>query len=84
MDGFWADQVAWARPPGRIRRLNPLRALLPSEPGTELVRAHRERGITPDAWTATPLWHGEILDYGLAIDMFRSLKVPEGEGGPLR
>ncbi|MFC1661215.1 hypothetical protein ACFL3S_07145, partial [Gemmatimonadota bacterium] len=36
-----------------------------------LVETHRTRGIEPDAWTATPLWHGEALDYGLALDMLR-------------
>jgi hypothetical protein len=30
---------------------------------------HAEAGIEPDAWTTTPDWHGEPLDYGLAIDM---------------
>jgi hypothetical protein len=29
------------------------------------------RGAEPDDGTATPLWHGQALDYGLAIDMFR-------------
>ena len=72
------DQVRFFRPDGRVIPEVPEPPQLPAEPTTELVRAHRERGIIPHRWTATPLWNGEILDYGLAIDMLRPLKVPGG------
>jgi hypothetical protein len=65
--------VRFFGPSGRAIPESPQPPPLPAEPVVELVRAHGERGITPDAWTATPLWHGEPLDYGLAIDMFRAL-----------
>jgi hypothetical protein len=65
--------VRFFGPSGRAIPEAPQPPALPAEPVRELVRVHRERGITPDAWTATPLWHGEPLDCGLAIDMFRAL-----------
>jgi hypothetical protein len=44
---------------------------LPTEPVEDLVQTHAAAGLTPDAWTPTPLWSGETFDYGLAIDMLR-------------
>jgi hypothetical protein len=41
---------------------------LSDHPTKTLVEMNRSRGITPDSWTATPDWHGEPLDLGLAID----------------
>jgi 5-methylcytosine-specific restriction endonuclease McrA len=67
--------VRFFRPDGREIPQAPLPPPLPAEPAAELVRAHSDRGITPDAWTPTPLWNGEALDYGLAIDMLRPLKA---------
>jgi hypothetical protein len=45
------------------------------DPVNALGKRHAEQGITPDEWTATPDWHGESLDYGLAIDMFLGSQV---------
>jgi hypothetical protein len=40
---------------------------------------NRRNGIAPDAWKATPDWHGEPLDLGLAMDMLREpLSDPAG------
>jgi hypothetical protein len=36
-----------------------------------LARTHAEAGIEPNGWTTTPDWHGESLDYTLAIEMLR-------------
>ena len=47
----------------------PAPPVLPPDPVNALVRTHAEAGIEPDAWVATPDWHGEPLDYGLGIDM---------------
>jgi hypothetical protein len=43
----------------------------PTDPAGTLTEANAARGVEPDDWTATPLWQGESLDYGLSIDMFR-------------
>ncbi len=72
--------VRFFRPDGRAIPVVPEPPRLPAEPTTDLERAHKERGIIPHRWTATPLWNGEILDYGLAIDMLRPLKTPGGKG----
>jgi len=63
---------------GRAVSVVPESPPLPAEPVAALVQGHKKGGITPDAWTATPLWNGEILDYGLAIDMLRPPKAPGG------
>ena len=78
-DGGRAEGIAirFYRPDGRLIPEVPEAPAAPVEPVKEMERAHRDRGITPDAWTATPLWNGEPLDYGLAIDMLR----PLGNGG---
>ena len=43
----------------------------PPDPVAAMVQKHAEEGIEPHEWTPTPQWHGETLDFGLAIDMFR-------------
>jgi hypothetical protein len=47
-----------------------------------LVEGNRSRGTTPDSWTATPDWHGEPLDLGLAIDMLWAPKTGHEERDP--
>ncbi len=49
----------------------PSAPVLPPEPVKALEERHGREGIRPDAWTATPLWNGERMDYGLALDMLR-------------
>jgi len=78
--GLDGGPVRFFRPDGRAIPVVPEPPRLPAEPTIDLVRAHRERGIVPHRWTATPLWNGESLDYGLAIDMLRPLKAPGGMG----
>ena len=65
---------------GLFRFLSPGGAEVPAVPDPprvpecavfDLVTQNEDRGVTPDSWTATPLWNGETLDYGLAIDMLR-------------
>ncbi len=51
-----------------------------ADPVTAMVGKHAEDGIEPDEWTATPQWHNEVLDYGLAIDMFRGTFPRERPG----
>ena len=63
------------RPDGKLIPPVPEPPPLTAEPVTEMVRAHREKEIEPDAWTATPLWYGEPFDLSLAIDMLRPRKA---------
>jgi len=65
------EEIRFFRPDGRPIPTAPEAPPLPAEPVAEMVRAHSEEGIEPDAWTATPLWYGEPFDLGLAIDMLR-------------
>jgi hypothetical protein len=58
-------------PNGRVIPEVPTSPPVPPDPVASMVRKHAEEGIEPHEWTATPQWHGEVLDYGLAIDMFR-------------
>jgi hypothetical protein len=48
----------------------PMPPPVPADPLGSLAEENAARGTDPDPWTATPLWNGEALDYGLAIDMF--------------
>ncbi|MCI0437166.1 MAG: HNH endonuclease, partial [Gemmatimonadetes bacterium] len=61
---------------GGVRFLRPDGCPIPTVPGTpelsgggveSLVRANVATGITIDAWTAAPDWHGERLDAGFAV-----------------
>ncbi len=70
------------RPDGEPIPAVPEPPALPADPPADLVRRHRRRGIDPGAWTATPLWQGETLDLGLAIDMLRGLGGGRGPTDP--
>ena len=59
------------RPDGRRLPEVPPSPAVPHQPATALEQANHRLGVDPDAWTATPDWHGESLDLGLAIDMLR-------------
>jgi hypothetical protein len=63
--------VRFHRPDGRVLPEVPAPPKAPDQPVEELERAHGERGIEPDGWTATSLWGGEPLDLNLALDMHR-------------
>jgi hypothetical protein len=69
--------VRFLRPDGRPIPEVPEAPRIPADPVRTLVRGHRGRGIVPGPWTATPLWQGEVLDLGLAIDMLRTSRDPE-------
>ena len=70
--------MRFVRPDGRVIRQVPETPHLPADPLQALTRENAGRGMVPDKWTATPLWNGDSLDYGLAIDMFRGLKSAPG------
>lgn len=63
--------IRFVRSDGRPIPAAPRPPRLPHEPVETLVRRQRDRGVAPDPWTATPDWHGEPLDLGLAIDVLR-------------
>jgi len=65
--------VWFFRPDGREIGEVPKPPTLPSDPVGGLVHGNAARGEAPDEWTATPLWHGEPMDYSLAIDMLREV-----------
>jgi hypothetical protein len=72
------EEVQFFFPDGRPVSEVPAPPVLGEEPVEDLLRSHEEAGIRPDAWTPTPDWHGEPLDYGLAIDMlWKPRKRPE-------
>jgi len=73
--GKW--RVHFFRPDGSPIPEVPPVPELPPDPVEALVRGHRKDGIDPDPWTPTPDWHGEPLDYGLALDMFWGLRGPD-------
>ncbi|MFO8174070.1 MAG: HNH endonuclease [Longimicrobiales bacterium] len=62
------------RPDGELVPVVPQSPAVPADAMADLVRRNRFRGVDPDAWTATPLWQGEVLDLSLAIDMLRGLE----------
>ncbi len=65
------DEIRFYRPDGRRIPRVPAPLQVPGEPVPSLESLNAERGIEPDAWTTTPLWHGEAIDYSLALDMLR-------------
>ena len=64
-------EIRFFRRDGRPIPVVPESPLVPAEPAEELAREHQRKGIVPDAWTATPLWHGEVFDLGMAIEALR-------------
>ena len=64
-------EIRFFRPDGRPIPVVPEPPLVPADPAEELGREHRAKGIVPDAWTATPLWHGEVFDLGMAVEALR-------------
>jgi hypothetical protein len=72
--GAEESEILFYRPDGELFPAVPDAPALPADPTAELVRGHRQRGIDPGSWAATPLWHGEPLDLSLAIDMVRGLE----------
>jgi hypothetical protein len=63
-----SGEVRFRDPSGAEIPAAPVLPPVPADPVETLVRQHGRAGIEPDAWTPTPLWHGEVFDYSLAID----------------
>ena len=64
-------EIRFFRPDGRPFPAVPESPPVPADAAEELARMHRARGIVPDAWTATPLWQGEVFDFGMAVEALR-------------
>ncbi len=62
-------EVRFFRPDGRLLPSVPSSPPVPPDPVAALEEAHREVGIVPDPWTATPLWPGERLEPDLALHL---------------
>jgi hypothetical protein len=73
-----AGELEFRSPDGRVIVQAPPEPRLPDGPVPALALEHTAAGITPDAWTPTPLWQGEPMDYGLALDMLPTVGVPAG------
>ena len=59
------------RPDGSRLPAVPRSPRLGKDPVADLEHEHRSQGVTPGPDTTTPLWLGEPLDLGLAIDLLR-------------
>lgn len=72
-EGVTGSKIAFRfiDPDGRTIPDVPAAPPVPADPVEAMMGEHAEAGIEPNEWTPTPQWHGEALDYSLAIDMFR-------------
>jgi hypothetical protein len=68
-----AGEISFTRPDGRPLPDAPAAPRLPADSIEQLVAAHEEMGLEIDAWTPTPLWHGERLDLHYAIRALRAV-----------
>jgi hypothetical protein len=64
-------QICFRRPDGRPLPAVPAPPPVPADPVGALRARHRAGGLTLSPSTARPLWYGERLDLGYAIDVLR-------------
>ena len=77
-DGYQVDRLSdgelrFRYPNGRLLPEVPSSAAAPSNPVDALRKRHEAEGLVLHAHTATPLWLGEPLDVGYAIDVLHPL-----------
>jgi hypothetical protein len=60
-------ELQFLQPDGRPLLESPGAPRLPSDPVASLQAQHRELGIEVNAWTATPHWLGERLDFDFTM-----------------
>ncbi|HEY7254528.1 MAG TPA: DUF222 domain-containing protein [Methylomirabilota bacterium] len=70
------DALEFRRPGGTLLPDVPVAPALPAEPVTALRSAHEAQGLHLHARTASPLWLGERLDVGWAIDVLHPRANP--------
>jgi hypothetical protein len=71
-------ELHFRRPDGRLLLAAPAPPPVPEDPVGALRARHQAARLTLDARTARPLWYGERLDLGYAIDVLR----PRAEAAP--
>ena len=65
--------LRFRRPDGRLLPDVPPPVAVPADPVEALRARHEAQGLRLHAWTACPLWLGERLDLGWAIDVLHPL-----------
>jgi 5-methylcytosine-specific restriction endonuclease McrA len=80
-DGYHVDRrpdgaLQFRRPDGRLLPDVPLPAPVPADPVKTLHARHETQGLTLDARTLRPLWLGERINLGWAIDVLHPLANP--------
>src|SRR5438046_2700981 len=73
-EGYHVDRepdggLRFRRPDGRLLPDVPPPVAVPADPVQALWTRHETQGLRLHAWTACPLWLGERLDLGWAIDV---------------
>ena len=71
--------LRFRRPNGHVLPDVPPPMAVPAEPSDALVAHHRANGVHIDARTSTPLWAGERLNLGYAIDVLHPLANPAAQ-----
>jgi Domain of unknown function (DUF222)/HNH endonuclease len=72
-------ELRFRRPDGEVVPEVPTIPKVPDDPATVLRAQNRAEGLVPHARTAMPLWQGERLNVGYAIDVLHPLAT--GESG---
>ena len=75
-------ELCFRRPDGKVVPEVPRSPQVPADPVGVLRASNQAEGLTLHMRTATPLWLGERLDVGYAIDVLHPLAL--GESGPGR
>ena len=75
-------QLCFRRPDGELVPEVPRSSQVPADPVGVLRASNKAEGLALHMRTATPLWQGERLDVGYAIDVLHPLAL--GECGPGR
>jgi len=70
-----SGHLRFLRPDGTPIQEVPVAPPVPVEAMAALVAEQEKAGTVPDPWTPTPLWNGEPLDLGLALDCLRPPKT---------
>ena len=66
-------ELRFRRPDGQVLPEVPPPAALPADPVQALRERHEAQGLRLDARTAIPVWLGEPLNVGWAIDVLHPL-----------
>jgi len=70
-------ELRFRRPDGKLVPEVPRPPHVPADPVGVLRASNQEEGLVLHARTATPLWQGQRLDVGYAIDVLHPLALGE-------